>query len=348
MVTRTALRERVLSTLPPDKRRRLGRIKRAVLDQPEPSPPRKKARRSTVPVGYARSTGGIDQITRRRQHALAGKATHARILEIGPAHYGIATKRDGFDVTIVDYLDRESLVRKYAGVEGYRFEDIEEVDYVLAAGSTFAEAIDGRFDVVVAAHVIEHSVSLVDFINDLASLTAPGGHVALVVPDHRACFDRFRPRSSLGAVIDAVGTERTTHSAGTLIEFAMNHVRLGDKAAWGPRHAGTFQFSHTNDQARAYGERALGPDYVDVHHWVFTPHHLRLMLADLADLGYLAVRESHFAPTHGHEFYLNLSADATGPELSRSELVELADEEYRTLQRVRIDPEPARREILGA
>nr|WP_284289054.1 hypothetical protein [Angustibacter aerolatus] len=40
---------------------------------------------------------------------------------------------------------------------------------------------------------------------------------------------------------------------------------------------------------------------------MFSPHHLRLMLRDLADLGYVEVREAYWHDTIGHEFFVNLT-----------------------------------------
>jgi hypothetical protein len=68
-----------------------------------------------------------------------------------------------------------------------------------------------------------------------------------------------------------------------------------------------------------------------MHHWVFTPNHLRLLLADLHALGYINVREETFHPTVGHEFFLNLGPAGAGPGLARQELVTLADDELRSL-----------------
>ena len=61
------------------------------------------------------------------------------------------------------------------------------------------KAIDERFDLVLASHVLEHTTSLIDFLNECTPLLADNGVLALVVPDHRYCFDRFRePRPWAG------------------------------------------------------------------------------------------------------------------------------------------------------
>ena len=251
------------------------------------------------------------------------------VLEIGPAHNAILPKRDGFDTQTVDYLDRAGLVAKYAEFEHYDPDTIEEVDHVLPPDGTMLNAIDDRFDLVLASHVLEHTTSLIDFLNECASLLADGGVLALVVPDHRYCFDRFRERSSLGRVIDTALAPPRVHTVGTMTEFALNAVRHGSTGSWSKGHQGKYRLIHDLDETRALAARAEGDDYVDVHNWIFSPHHLRLLLQDLADLGHIRLRECFFADTVGHEFFLNLTVDGPGSGLSREELLVLADRELR-------------------
>ncbi len=249
------------------------------------------------------------------------------VLEIGPAHNAILPKRDGFRTKTVDYLDRDGLVEKYRKFTQYSPDDIEDVDYVLQAGSSMADAIPERFDLVLASHVLEHSISMIDFLNDCTSLLAQDGILSLVVPDHRYCFDRFRERSAIGRVIDASHSRSPVHTVGTLAEFSLNAVKHGNTTAWSATHAGRYRFVHDLDEVRANVERAAGDDYIDVHNWVFSPNHLRLMLDDLHALGLISAREVDFQDTIGHEFFLNLKVDGPGAGLSREALVTLADAE---------------------
>jgi hypothetical protein len=50
-------------------------------------------------------------------------------------------------------------------------------------------------------------------------ILAPGGLLALAVPDKWYCFDCERENSSLGRVIDVAHTQSTNHSAGTATEY---------------------------------------------------------------------------------------------------------------------------------
>lgn len=335
--TRTRLKSAVADRLPPDARRRLGRIKRAVLDQPEPPPAPAPRRRQRAPQPVATAPKPADRSRKeyRQDHVFGAAPRTGHLLEIGPAHNGTLPRRDGFDTRNVDYLDRAGLVEKYSGFAQYDPEDIEEVDYVLEAGAALSERIPERFDLVLASHVLEHTTSLVDFLNECSALLEPTGHVALIVPDHRFCFDRFRERTAISRVIDAHLQPPSVHTPGTLAEFTLDAVALGPHRSWARGMKGTYAFLHTAEAARSKMEQAKGPDYIDVHNWIFSPNHLRLLLHDLADLGLIDLRERYFHPTIGHEFFLNLSKDGEGPGMSREELALLADAERSGLDRFR-------------
>ena len=287
----------------------------------------------------------MSRLETRREFIFRTADRAGRVLEIGPAHNPILPKRDGFDTRNVDYLDRAGLVHKYRELKQYSPDDIEEVDYVLPAGAPMADVISDRFDLVLASHVLEHTISLIDFVNDCTRLLAPGGVLSIVVPDHRYCFDRFRPRSSIGRVIDVSLNPPRFHSVGTLTEFTLNAVTHRGTPSWKPGHTGTYSLIHDLGQVQANARRAAdGGEYIDVHNWIFSPHHLRLLLQDLHALGYITVREAAFQDTTAHEFFLNLQVEAAGTGLTREELIVLADAELRSLDAPVFEParpEPA-------
>jgi SAM-dependent methyltransferase len=282
-------------------------------------------------TGPRRAKDGESRLDLRRAQIFATAERHGAALEIGPAHNGILPKREGFDTKTVDYLDRAGLIDKYKAHDNYSPDDIEEVDFVLPPGAAMGDIIKTRFDLVLASHVLEHTTSLVDFLNECTRLLQPGGVIALVVPDHRFCFDRFRERSSLGSVIDAHLEPHEVHTVGTLTEFAVNAVKHRGTTSWAPVHAGRYSWVNGESDIDRIRRSATSGRYVDVHHWVFTPNHLRLLLHDLRTLGYIEVAEAHFHDTVGHEFFINLSRESQGPGLSREELVGLSDDELRSL-----------------
>ena len=303
--------------LPKPVRRQLGALMRSLTGTP--------ARTAGPPAD--RTAGKRSRLETRREFVFRSADPAGTALEIGPAHNAILPKRDGFRTKTVDYIARAGLIEKYRDMTQYSPDDIEEVDYVIPAGASMPAVIGERFELVLASHVLEHSTSLIDFVNDCAVLLAPGGVLALVVPDHRYCFDRFRERSSIGRVIDTSINPPPVHTVGTLTEFSLNAVKLGGTTSWAPGRTGRYGFVHDLVEAKANAVRARGDTYIDVHNWVFTPNHLRLLLQDLHALDMITVREAAFQDTIGHEFFLNLTVDGQGSGLTREELVVLADAE---------------------
>jgi predicted SAM-dependent methyltransferase len=323
--------------LPSGLRRRLGKVRRRIAGVPVapvtgttaasiPAAPKAPG----IPVG--RSLPTAERLEFRRARVFETASPEGTILEIGAAHNGTFPKRLGYHTSIVDHLDRDGLVEKYSGFAHYSADDIEVVDYVLSDGVSLTEAIPDRFDLVYASHVVEHSTSLIHFLEECTELLAPGGVLSLVVPDKRYTFDRFRERASLGRVIDTFVSRPTVHTLGTLTEFGINAVKHRGTTSWVAGHRGEYTLVNTLERAEEIAASASSGHYVDVHNWVFSPHHMRLLLHDLAELGYISVREAYFHETVGHEFFLNLTRESTGSGLTREELVVLADHELTSME----------------
>jgi SAM-dependent methyltransferase len=312
------------SHLPKPVRRRLGGIKRSLLGNGNGGVPR-------GPRDAARTATHQSRLQIRRDFVFRTADRAGTALEIGPAHNAILPKREGFHTKTVDYMDRDGLVEKYREFKQYSPDDIEDVDYVIPAGASMSRVIHERFDLVLASHVLEHSTSLIDFLNDCTDLLAPNGVLSLVVPDHRYCFDRFRERSSIGRVIDTSINPPPVHTVGTMTEFSLNAVKHRGTTSWSAGHPGRYRFVHDLGAVTANAARADGDSYIDVHNWVFSPNHLRLMLQDLQALGLITVCEADFQDTIGHEFFLNLTVDGPGTGLTREALVVRADAEQTTM-----------------
>lgn len=238
-------------------------------------------------------------------------------LEIGPSVNPLAPKRDGFNVRTVDHLDRAGLVAKYQGHPGVDVSRIEEVDYVWR-GEPYAELTGGRhqFDWIIASHVIEHTPDLIGFLKDCASVLRTGGVLSLVVPDMRDCFDQLRAPSSLASVIDAHLRRAKQPSAGMVAEHFLNASSHGGRIAWHPGMPGADAFIHdvavADQQMNAVVQYGV---YVDVHAWCFVPSSFRLLMHDLAALGFINLHEIDFIATAQGEFHVALAAMDAPPSV---------------------------------
>jgi len=244
-------------------------------------------------------------------------------LEIGAGCAPIAPKKQGFHVHILDHCDKKALIEKYR-LHEVNIENIEEVDFVWD-GRSYTELIGRRhiYDWIIGSHVLEHTTDLIGFLNDCDSLLKKEGVLSLAVPDKRYCFDRFRPLSGIGRVIDAARNPQKIHSAGIAAEYFLTVVSKGGQIAWDANEKGEFEFVHSMEQAkqaiRDVNERG---SYLDVHEWCFTPTSFRLMMRDLFELGFIQLKELAFHPSQGSEFYIALSRAGVLPPGTRLDLLQ--------------------------
>lgn len=249
-------------------------------------------------------------------------------VEIGPSHRPLAAKRDGFNVHIIDHMDRAGLVQKYRD-HGVDLDAIEEVDFVWQGGS-YADLIGktDHYDWVLASHLIEHTTDFIGFLNDCAAILKDDGMLSLAVPDKRFCFDHFRPITPLAKIIDSHYQKPAVHTPGTVAEYFLNVVSKGGQIAWGQGHPGDFRFVHSLDEARSGMQAVIQHNaYLDVHAWCFVPSSFRLILHDLHNLGMTPLKEVAFHPTVGVEFFITLSKTGAGSPVSRETLLKQIDDE---------------------
>lgn len=254
-------------------------------------------------------------------------------LEIGPSHRPAAPKRNGYNVEIIDHLNRAQLKVKYKDHHHLNLNAIEEVDHIWSGESyTGLTGHSKHYDWIIASHVIEHTPDLIGFLTDCDDVIKDNGVVSLAVPDKRYCFDHFRLISGLGAVIDHHFNEYHIHSAGTVAEYVMNVVRKDGITGW-HSHAleGTYDFISSVEQARrTMNVVQQHSKYVDCHAWCFVPHSFRLLIHDLHALGLIAFQEISFTPTRGSEFFVTLGRQGQGACLSRMEMLEAVQQEEAT------------------
>jgi SAM-dependent methyltransferase len=222
---------------------------------------------------------------------LLGDASFADlILEIGPSYSPIAPKAGGWRTHVVDHASQEDLRAKYAALNTDTT-PIEPVDSVWAGGPLDAAVpadLAGRFARLIASHVIEHIPDLIAFLESAARLLAPGGVVALAVPDQRHCFDFFKPFSTTADVLEAHQQKRSRHGDRTVWSQAAYSVTRRGVGVWGDEAVPDLQFAGTFEEAvetwRAYADSPDAP-YRDCHAWQFTPARFQLVMLELGQMG---------------------------------------------------------------
>ena len=259
-------------------------------------------------------------------------------LEIGPSYNPVVPKSTGYRVDTLDHADAAQLREKYRNHD-IDLSAIEEVTYVWN-GEPLDELTQkaNHYDWIIASHVIEHTTDLVSFLIQCEKMLKVGGVLSLAVPDHRYCFDVFRPASTCGEVVQAFMEKRRTHSAAAIFDhFSLAAMKNG-ALAWTKESVGDYALIHeTIHHAQAVLESTqMSGDYLDIHNWRFTPASFRVIMSDVRTLGYTTMTVKSFLPTAGYEFFCQLEKNpeanaerVQGP--SRLELLLAAAEGSRLL-----------------
>ena len=266
----------------------------------------------------------------RIDKALAHINKNGKGVEIGPSHEPIAPKKKGFNVHVIDHLNRDQLVAKYKE-HHVKLANIEEVDFVWQ-GESYSELTGKKkyYDWIIASHVIEHTPDIIGFLNDCDAILKDDGVISLIIPDKRYCFDHFRPVTGISKIIDNHFQKATIHTPGTVAEYFLNVVSKSGKIAWGSKTNGEYKFVHQPEEAiRGMNSVVNKKAYLDVHAWCFVPHSFRLIVQDLYTLNLIAFQEVGFFPTHQGEFYVTLGRKGKGVGKSRMELTEIIESEIR-------------------
>jgi 2-polyprenyl-3-methyl-5-hydroxy-6-metoxy-1,4-benzoquinol methylase len=233
-------------------------------------------------------------------------------IEIGPSHAPLAPKKKGFNVHIIDHMNKDQLIKKYTG-HNVDLNSIEEVDFIWS-GQSYAQ-LTGKtnyYDWVIASHVIEHTPDLITFLKQCEEVLKEDGVLSLVVPDIRFHFDYFRPVTGISKVIDAYFEKNVIHTAGTAAEYHLNCSVRGGQIAWEQGNMKEFELLYSPEDSYNQMQKVIKQkEYLDLHAWSFTPTSFRLLIQDLNDLKFISLKVVIFFPTAGCEFYITLGKKGT-------------------------------------
>lgn len=248
----------------------------------------------------------------RRQMLLAGiDVARARGLEVSPLNRATVRKSEG-DVTYIDRSDYETLLELHKNDPNVSA-PILPVD-VAVGERPLPEALAhlGRFDYIVASHVVEHVPDLVAWFEELRAILKPDGTVRLAVPDKRYTFDHLRTETCVTEVIDSHIRGNRHPSSHSVLDQLLNARRIDLEAAWQGTLGDVEAMPpvHSVDQALECARVAAGGGtYYEVHCWAFTPRSFGRLCYDLARYGLLRFkRTGHFDTPHGSfEFFVHMA-----------------------------------------
>ncbi len=210
-------------------------------------------------------------------------------LEIGPSFSPICPKSEGYNIETIDHLDKEGLINKYKNDPnvGDLMNNIEEVNYVWS-GQPYSQLIGKTeyYDYIIASHVIEHCVDIVDFLSECSKILKQDGTISLAIPDKRYTFDYFREITSIRTVIDNhVYREHLNHSVGTFVDHSLNVVTLDLGGSYLPNSAHLLKehmlYEHDITNLRNIIENYNEKNYTDCHSWILTPASFKILVYQL-------------------------------------------------------------------
>lgn len=252
----------------------------------------------------------------------------SRGIEIGPWRQPIAPKSEGYGTLVVDVMDAPALraLARQRGYDPQSIERIEEVDLVGDAsrlqGLVRGAGITGSFEWIVSCHNFEHLPDPISFLRDCEALLAPGGVLAMIVPDKRFCFDRFQPHATFAGVVEAWDRGEAAMGGPEWAAFrqrALFGVRVddhgGETLLWqrSMDDPGRMRLRHpglTLDALRRRRERPPAAPFTG-HRWRYTPAVLAAILFDLRVAGLTALEAEHVTGTPAAEFVAVLRLGGT-------------------------------------
>lgn len=262
----------------------------------------------------------------RRDRILKHVSTEHRGIEVGPWFNPLAPKRDGYRSLSLDVFDTETLRSRAAqdpNISDEQAAAIEDVDLIgssVAIGDLVAARGEaGTFDYIVSSHNFEHLPNPIRFLNGCSSALRPDGILSMAIPDHRRCFDYFRPISRLSDWIQSFYINQEKPTLAQVFEgriaFAHYNDGFSDRVDF---HSDTLAstvscdidldqewmvWSSFIDQRGSINQ--LASEYMDAHCSVFTPSSFELLIKDCGFLGLINF-EIVEVLSEGFEFHAHL------------------------------------------
>lgn len=256
----------------------------------------------------------------RKATLLAHISKEAQGVEIGPYFSPLAPKREGYNCLSLDVFDTDTVRARAAADKTLAPEAsslIEPVDLVGGAVEIDrlcrARGVEA-LDYVVSSHNFEHLPDPIGFLQACGRVLKSGGLLVMALPDKRACFDFYRPRTRLAEWIEAFDEGRRRPSLAQIFDQDSSYADyIRDNAALCcfPIDERLDRIAPRDNLHVAFAawrsRRAQGNDaYIDAHCWTFTPGSFRLLLTDAFFLGLSPFALEEVTDTAQTEFFVRL------------------------------------------
>jgi len=239
-------------------------------------------------VGLAKGLAGSMACNAGNFVRLIERMEPESVLEIGP---GNAPKLMGPNVYYFDVKSREELQSRYAGEPGKKNVP-EKIHYVNSRGDL--GSVTRKFDVVFSSHMIEHSLDLIEHLNQVESLLNPGGYYFIIAPNKDFTFDYFKP--------DSIAEDAIAHhiackgqpglSIRSLLLEKCRRTHNDATKHWSGDHG---ELEQNSDSIRWVSEnfKKINQDHIarcGYHSWIFTDRTFMDLIRDLNMLELISMK----------------------------------------------------------
>ena len=250
----------------------------------------------------------------RRSHVLSNRIEFSAlasgsILEIGP--FASPTMVGEY----VQYADIYSSVelRHRASELGLEVSNVPEINWVVRP--TDLSGISEAFDCVFSSHNVEHQPNFFLHLQQVERLLRDKGRYLIAVPDHRYCFDHFKPVSTIDEILGAYLERDEVHSARSVIQRLRLVTHNDAIRHWDGDHGVVginpdypdLKGAELVRQAIAEYE-LMGSAPMNEHSWFFTPSSFREIIDVANEIGITSLGVERLYPTlrGGIEFWVVL------------------------------------------
>jgi len=269
------------------------------------------------------------KVINRRERILQFITKEQVGIEVGPWFAPIAPKKEGYKCWSLDLFDAETLRRRAQSdpdVPKERIPEIEEVD-LIGSATAIADLVAergalGTFDYIISSHNLEHLPDPIRFLQGCEKVLKRGGILSMAIPDRRACFDYFRPHTTLSAWLQAYFESRVRPTFAQV--FEQNSLRsCMDRDRKLVTSWSLFDDPHCVAPYRRLQEAfdswkasiaAADLEYRDVHCWAFTLASFELLIRDLQFLTLVNFDILGVSQPIGNEFVAHLRKKGGGVE----------------------------------
>jgi SAM-dependent methyltransferase len=268
----------------------------------------------------------------------SGITKYQRGIEIAPWFRPLTPKKEGYNCLILDVFSKTELLEraiKDINIPPQSHVLLEEVDIVGSAteiGDLISKNQHGTFDYIISSHNFEHLPNPIKFLQGCEKVLKSSGRLIMALPDQRACFDYFRPHTTIAEWLYAYLEEQKKPNKRQIFEFGAYFSEYCDNE----ERIYAFSLDHprekivcTGDIVKEYKkwiEESDADQYTDAHCSVMTPSSFELLIMECNLLKLTNFRIKEISRTYDCEFLVVLEksekqADICTSHLERSRLM---------------------------